>query len=149
MAERLFDSGDLRAFWNRSPSRASKLVDRGMAMAASPAAMAAGAKIVCLCLSDAKAVRAMLFAADGIIAGVKRADAPLVVDFSTSSPLEARELAGDYKRAVGGRWLDAPVSGGAGKAATGRLSFGTSRLRPSCASASTAMISPSFWAISP
>jgi 3-hydroxyisobutyrate dehydrogenase len=45
----------------------------------------------------------------------------LVIDFSTSSPVDTKQLAAEYRTRMGGRWMDAPVSGGAARAASGEL----------------------------
>jgi 3-hydroxyisobutyrate dehydrogenase len=90
-------------------------------MASSPATAAEGARLICFCLTDGAAVREVMFGPNGCIDGCDSAAPPLIVDFSTSSPLETRRLAEEFRTRVGGRWLDAPVSGGAARAALGDL----------------------------
>ncbi len=121
MALRLLRAGLLLAYWNRHANRASALSDAGGTMASSPASAAEGARLICLCLTDGAAVRDVMFGPNGCINGCDRAAPPLIVDFSTSSPLETRQLADEYRTRVHGRWLDSPVSGGSARAALGDL----------------------------
>jgi len=121
MAVRLWQAGLLRAFWNRSARHAAMLNEHGMTAATSPAAATANVSMACLCLLDAKAVQQVVLGPDGVVDGIKDGAAPLIVDFSTSSPAETRKLADEYRRRTGGHWLDAPVSGGTARAAQGDL----------------------------
>jgi 3-hydroxyisobutyrate dehydrogenase-like beta-hydroxyacid dehydrogenase len=121
MALRLLRAGLLRAYWNRRANRASVLSGEGLTMASSPAAAADGAQLICFCLTDGPAVHDVMFGPDGCINGCAIGAPPLIVDFSTSSPLETRRLADEYRTRAGGSWLDAPVSGGAARAAKGDL----------------------------
>jgi 3-hydroxyisobutyrate dehydrogenase len=121
LAVRLLEAGLLRAFWNRSARHAAALNERGLTVAPSPAAAAAQVNIVCLCLLDAKAVRQVVLGPNGVVEGIKEGAAPLIIDFSTSSPAETRKLAEEYHHRTAGHWLDAPVSGGPARAAQGDL----------------------------
>jgi 3-hydroxyisobutyrate dehydrogenase len=121
MALRLLRAGLLRTYWNRHANRATALIAEGATTAATPAAAADGARLICLCLTDGAAVRHVMFGPDGCINGCDSEAPPLIVDFSTSSPVETRQLAGEYQTRVNGRWLDSPVSGGAARAALGDL----------------------------
>jgi len=121
MALRMLQAGYLRSYWNRSVDRASALRDGGLTMAHSPAAAAFGARLICLCLTDGAAVRDVIFGPNGCIDGCDSGAPPLIVDFSTASPLETKQLAEEFRARVGGSWLDAPVSGGAARAAQGDL----------------------------
>jgi 3-hydroxyisobutyrate dehydrogenase len=121
MALRILRAGYLRSYWNRSANRASALGDSGLSMAGSSAAAADGARLICLCLTDGAAARDVMFGPNGCIDGCDRGAPPLIVDFSTASPLETKKLGDEYRARVGGSWLDAPVSGGAARAAQGDL----------------------------
>ena len=91
--------------------------------AASLAEVGAAAEIVVTMLPDSKVVRAVVLGRDGE-PGLAAALRPgsVVVDMSSSYPLDTRALAKDLgarKIAV----IDAPVSGGVGKAVTGTLAI--------------------------
>ncbi len=119
MAARCRAAGlDLRV-WNRSPGKAASLSDAGATACANPAEAARGAALLCLCLTDATAVEAVMFGADGAV-GALAADA-LVIDFSTIGPAATRQLAERVKREAGASWLDCPVSGGVRGAVAGAL----------------------------
>jgi 2-hydroxy-3-oxopropionate reductase len=72
-------------------------------------AVAENAEVVIIMVPDTPDVAAVLFGADGVIAGLKKGS--LVIDMSSISPIETKE----YAAAVAGKgcdYLDAPVSGG-------------------------------------
>jgi 3-hydroxyisobutyrate dehydrogenase len=106
--------------WNRTPGRAAELVDLGVTMAATPAAVAAASDIVVTIVSDTPDVEAVLFGRDGVAEGAKRGS--LVVDMSTISPSATRDFA-ERLAAKGVAMLDAPVSGGSEGAKKGTLSI--------------------------
>ena len=119
MAANLLAAGFPLVVHNRTSSREDPLVALGARRAASPAAAARGAALVCLCLSDDTAVRQVLLdgpapALDGLSPG------SLVVDCSTIAPATSEQLAERLaERGVG--YLDAPVTGGTEGARAGRL----------------------------
>jgi 3-hydroxyisobutyrate dehydrogenase len=86
--------------------------------AASPRAAAAGADAVFVMVADAAQARAALSGEHGAL-GALRPGAAVVV-CSTVGPDAMAELADDI-RGAGGRPVDAPVSGGTARAATGDL----------------------------
>ena len=69
------------------------------------------ADIVFLMLPDTPDVEAVLFAEDGVAAGLKGSAAKVVVDMSFISPVATKDFAKRIE-AVGAQYLDAPVSGG-------------------------------------
>jgi 2-hydroxy-3-oxopropionate reductase len=79
------------------------------AVAPTAAAVAAGAEIVITMVPDTPDVEAVLFGADGVAAGLK--PGTLVIDMSSISPTQTKIFAEKIK-ALGGEYLDAPVSGG-------------------------------------
>ena len=106
--------------WNRTPGRASELGDLGVAIAASPAAVAAASDVIVTIVSDTPDVEDVLFGPDGVASGA--ASGSLVVDMSTISPSATRVFAvrlALQKVAM----LDAPVSGGSEGAKKGTLSI--------------------------
>ncbi len=116
MAANLLKAGFPLTVHNRSPEREAPLAQAGAATAPSPAAAVATAELVCLCLSDDRAVHEVLEAA---VAGLRPGS--LVVDFSTIAPATSQALA----TALAARrvaYLDAPVTGGTEGARAGTLS---------------------------
>ncbi|MGK2849615.1 MAG: NAD(P)-dependent oxidoreductase [Candidatus Limnocylindrales bacterium] len=95
--------------WNRTPGRAGELADLGVAFAATPAAAAAEADIVVVCVSDTPDVEAVLFGEDGVAEGAR--DGSLVIDCSTIAPSGSWDFAARL-RERGLAMIDAPVSGG-------------------------------------
>ncbi|HEX8860326.1 MAG TPA: NAD(P)-dependent oxidoreductase [Actinomycetes bacterium] len=106
--------------YNRTPARMQPLADAGAATAASPAALASGADVVFVCVSDTPDVEQVLLGDDGVLEGAR--PGTLVVDMSTISPRATRELA-QRLREADVAMLDAPVSGGSEGAAKGTLSI--------------------------
>jgi putative dehydrogenase len=86
--------------------------------AATPAAAAAGADIVVSVVVNAAQTEAVLFGPDGV-AGVMPAGA-VFVSSATMDPAVARRLAHRLE-STGRHYLDAPISGGSGRAASGEL----------------------------
>jgi 2-hydroxy-3-oxopropionate reductase len=106
--------------YNRTPERMQPLADAGAATAASPAALAANADVVFVCVSDTPDVEQVLLGEDGVLQGARQGT--LVVDMSTISPRATRDLAARLREADVAM-LDAPVSGGSEGAAKGTLSI--------------------------
>jgi 2-hydroxy-3-oxopropionate reductase len=104
--------------WDLSSAARDAAASDGIEIAADPTAVAAGASIVLLSLPDAAAVRAALLGPGGLLAA-GRADL-LVVDTSTTTPVDARLLAQELL-ALGTGFLDAPVTGGPAGATAGTL----------------------------
>jgi 3-hydroxyisobutyrate dehydrogenase-like beta-hydroxyacid dehydrogenase len=118
MAGRVLQAGHALALWNRTPQRADALVAMGAARADTPAALAATADVIGLCVTDAAALHEVVFGAQGVAAGLR--SGLVLVDHSTVHPQVARELAARLAP-LGAAWVDAPVSGGPAGAREGRL----------------------------
>jgi 3-hydroxyisobutyrate dehydrogenase len=119
MSRRLVNAGHEVAVWNRSTDKAKALIEAGAKLAASPREVAASASIIFMCVTDAAAVKDVVFGAEGL-ASVPGAG-KLVVDFSSIHPDRARTIAARLEAANGMRWIDAPVSGGTKGAEEGTL----------------------------
>lgn len=121
MAGHLQAAGHRVTVYNRTDEKAQRWVARyGGASAPTPAAAAAGAELVCLCVGNDDDVRSVVFSSDGIFAGMP-ANAVLV-DHTTASAELARELEQEASaRQLG--FLDAPVSGGQAGAENGALTI--------------------------
>ena len=116
----LLRAGYAVTVWNRSADKCAPAVAAGAAQAATPADLARASDVVMCCLTNAKAVDAVVFGADGI-AGVKGPS--LLIDFSSMDPALTRDF-GDRLRAANGMgWVDAPVSGGTPAATAGTLTI--------------------------
>ena len=89
-------------------------------VAASPLEAAQGASRLVSVVVNAAQTRAVLFGEGGAAAGLK--PGALVVSCATLSPQDAREIAAECA-ARGFLYLDAPISGGAAKAAQGALTI--------------------------
>jgi 3-hydroxyisobutyrate dehydrogenase len=121
MTLRLLAAGYRVIAFNRTPGRLQAVRDAGAEVADSPAAVAAGADIVFLCLTDTHAVEEVTFGEAGLAAGGKAGK--LVVDCSSISPDATRRIADRLAATAGTRWVDAPVSGGVEGARRGTLIF--------------------------
>jgi 3-hydroxyisobutyrate dehydrogenase-like beta-hydroxyacid dehydrogenase len=105
---RLMAAGHHVTGWNRSKDKAKPLVDKGMAFADTPRAVAEASEIVFSCLTDGAAVRAVALGSDGIITGL-RPDG-VYLDMSTIAPDASRAIAAEFAD-KGLVMLDAPISG--------------------------------------
>jgi 3-hydroxyisobutyrate dehydrogenase len=119
MTRRLLNAGHDVAVWNRSASKAAKLVEAGASLARSPRDVAATASIIFMCVTDAHAVEEVVFGSEGLAAAP--GTGKLVVDFSSIHPDAARATAARLKATNGMGWIDAPVSGGTKGAEEGTL----------------------------
>jgi 3-hydroxyisobutyrate dehydrogenase-like beta-hydroxyacid dehydrogenase len=116
-ADRLLDAGFELMVHNRSPGPADPFARRGVAVAASPGELAAGADVVLTSLSDDAALASVA----AVVLSEARPGAVLV-DTSTVSPeASARVAAG--AAAAGVEYLRAPVSGNPGVVRAGNVAF--------------------------
>ena len=120
MALNLLAAGHHLTVHNRSRDRELSLVEAGAQRAASPAAVAAAAEVVIICVSDTPDVEAVILGPEGVIAGAQ--PQTLVIDMSTISPTATRTIANQLA-ARQLAMLDAPVSGGSEGAKNGTLSI--------------------------
>lgn len=120
MAENLLSSGARVVGHNRSRAAVEDLRARGLRPARSPGEVAGATDAVILMLPDTDAVEEVLLGDRGVVAGL-RADA-LVIDMGTTAVMPTRRFAAEVSGA-GGRYVDAPVSGGAVGAREATLSI--------------------------
>ena len=118
MVRRLLAAGFPVAVWNRSSNKVAPALEHGARAATSPAELARGAEIVMTCVTDQRALDAVLFSPQGVAEGGARGK--LVVDFSSIAPDAARAFALRLER-LGMGLVDAPVSGGVPGAEKGTL----------------------------
>jgi len=110
-----------RVFVNsRNLAAVDEMVGYGMQAVTSPRDAAKNAEVIVLTLFDAASIQAVLMGEKGIITGLRRGG--LVIDMGTTDVVATREFA-RLVAAVGGSYLDAPVSGGTRGAADGSLTI--------------------------
>ena len=120
MAARLAAAGfDVRGA-DPVPEAREALVDAGGRAFATAQEAAEGASVVITMLPDGKVVRDVLLGSGG--AAEVLAPGALVVDMSSSAPLDTRSLAADLA-ALGISMIDAPVSGGVRRVLDGTLTI--------------------------
>jgi len=121
MAGHLARAGHRVTVYNRTPARAAKWVEQyGGASASTPAAAAAGAEVVLMCVGNDDDVRSVALGTDGAVPAMKRDT--ILVDHTTASAQVAREVHA-AAAAAGVGFLDAPVSGGQAGAENGKLTI--------------------------
>jgi 3-hydroxyisobutyrate dehydrogenase len=82
------------------------VVARGATEATSAAELAAASDIVMLCLTTSNVVEKLVYADDGILAGIK--EGAVLVDFGTSIPASTRKIGADLSK-KGAGMVDAPL----------------------------------------
>lgn len=117
MVANLVEDGHEVVVYNRTRSKAEAI--DGVEVVGSPAEVAAGSRLVMICVSDTPDVEAVVTGDEGVLAGAEKGS--LIVDHSTISPSATIELA-DMASGSGVGWVDAPVSGGSEGAQRGTLS---------------------------
>jgi len=120
MARRLAACGYPVTGYDVDGPRARAAEEGGVALVASPAAVAEAADVVLSSLPDPAAVRRAYLGTDGVVAKARRGTT--FVDVSTIDPDTWREVAA-AAQAIGADCLDAPVSGGPAEAGSGKLVF--------------------------
>jgi 3-hydroxyisobutyrate dehydrogenase-like beta-hydroxyacid dehydrogenase len=119
MAGNLLQNGHsvvIAAHRNRDPI--ARLVAKGAIEVANPAEAAARSDAALLILPTSREVEEVIFGSEGIVSAMK--PSYTLVDMGTCLPADTRRLAARVK-AIGARFLDAPVSGGVEGARAGTL----------------------------
>ena len=121
MAGHLARAGHSVVVYNRTPAKAAQWVEKyGGSAAPTPAAAAADATLVMMCVGNDDDVRAVALGPTGAVAAMRAGS--VLVDHTTASATVAREVHAAAKaRSVG--FLDAPVSGGQAGAENGKLTI--------------------------
>ncbi len=117
-ARRALATGHGVTTWNRSPGRASELVEQGAREADSPAEAAAGSDVALVVLADDNAVLDICGGSSGLAATL--GPTTVLVNVSTVSPDTSRQLADICPT---DRFLDAPVMGAPQNVADGHARF--------------------------
>jgi 3-hydroxyisobutyrate dehydrogenase len=120
MARRIVDAGLTLTVFDVAAGPVAELAAAGAHSAVSPREVIAVSDVVGVCVRDDAEVRAVVSADDGIAAGA--APGKIVAIHSTILPRTVREIAADLApRGVG--VVDACITGGAGGAAQGKLTY--------------------------
>lgn len=120
MAQSLRRSGFSVVGYDAVFANVERFVAEGGAGAATPAEAATDADVIVCVVLNAAQTEAVLFGENGITGAAK--SGPVFVSSATMDPAAARRLGGKFE-AAGGLYLDAPVSGGAARAAKGELTI--------------------------
>lgn len=118
MAANIAKKGFPLQVWNRHHERAYGLMSFGAVLKSTPRECAEGVKVVITMVSDDKALFDVLERPNGLLIGLEKDT--VVVDMSTVGRAAALRAA-DLVRSVGGRFVDAPVSGSVGPAEKAEL----------------------------
>jgi 3-hydroxyisobutyrate dehydrogenase len=116
MARRIVDAGFPTTLWARREQSLEPFRDSAAAIADTPAALGAVSDVVCICVVTDRDVEQVLDGRDGAMAAM--APGSIVVIHSTIHPDTCRRLQEAHPEL---RVIDAPVSGGAGRADEGKL----------------------------
>src|SRR6202163_2922656 len=119
MVLRLLEKGHTVIGYNRTPSKAARLTEKGMTLAASPKQVAAASDFTFSMVTNSAALGAIVEGPDGLLAGL--AAGKTLIDMSTVSPEFSRSVAAKV-RAKGADMVDAPVSGSVITLQEGKLS---------------------------
>lgn len=124
MTQRLLAAGYEVHVWNRSADKIKPLADKGAQVRASITELARLVDLIMVCVTDSRAVEAVVENADsphGCLLDGIRAD-QVIVDFSSIAPDVTRRLA-DVVAQREVQWVDCPVSGGVAGAQQGTLAM--------------------------
>jgi 3-hydroxyisobutyrate dehydrogenase-like beta-hydroxyacid dehydrogenase len=108
MVDRLLAKGHTVTGYNRTRSKAERLIAKGMKFAESPREVANAADVVLSMVTNGSALKGIAEGPKGFLAGLSAGK--ILVDISTVGPDLSREIA-EKVRALGADMLDAPVSG--------------------------------------
>jgi 3-hydroxyisobutyrate dehydrogenase-like beta-hydroxyacid dehydrogenase len=105
---RLMVAGHKVTGWNRSRERAAPLIDKGMAWADSPAAVARASHLTFSIVTDGAAVKQVALGENGVLSGMQ--PGAVYVDMGTIAADVTRSVAAEFEK-HGFAMLDAPLSG--------------------------------------
>lgn len=137
IAGRLLERGHALRLYDPDPLKMAPLAARGAHAAASPAEAARGAAFVITSLNAAAIVRRAVLGEGG--AAESLGAEALLIDMSSIDPPSTRALGDALRQRCGAGWVDAPLSGGAPKAATGQLTVMAGGTEADVARAATLM----------
>jgi 3-hydroxyisobutyrate dehydrogenase len=106
MVENLQKKGFKPIVMDLNKDAVATVVGRGATEASSAAELAAASDIIMLCLTTSNVVEQLVYAEDGILAGIK--EGAVLVDFGTSIPASTRKIGADIAK-KGAGMIDAPL----------------------------------------
>jgi len=106
MVENLQKKGFEPIVMDLNKEAVAAVVARGATEAKSAKELAAASDIVMLCLTTSKVVEMLVYAEDGILAGIK--EGAVLIDFGTSIPASTRKIGADLAK-KGAGMIDAPL----------------------------------------
>ena len=106
MVENLQNRGFELVVMDLNKDAVAKVVARGGKTASSAMELAAASDIVMLCLTTSAVVESIVYAEDGILAGIR--EGAVLIDFGTSIPASTRKIGADLAR-KGAGMIDAPL----------------------------------------
>ena len=106
MVENLQKKGFKPIVMDLNKEAVAAVVARGATEATSARELAAAADIVMLCLTTSAVVEKLVYAEDGILAGIK--EGAVLIDFGTSIPASTRKIGADLAK-KGAGMIDAPL----------------------------------------
>ena len=122
MARNLHGKGFNVCVRDIEPRACAEAAAAGMTVCVSPAALAVHAGLIILVVVDAAQIDAVLFGADGVVAGASAGRGKTVMICSTIAPEDTERFArGLAERGLA--LIDAPISGGPARAADGSMSM--------------------------
>lgn len=120
MALRLHEQGFVVSVRDIDPARAALAADAGLVCAATPAALARACELVVVAVVDAAQTEAVLLAGDGVVAGAPPGRCVMLCP--TIAPADTERFASELAER-GIDCIDAPMSGGPGRARDGSMSL--------------------------
>ncbi len=117
---RLLETGNALRVFDLDPEKLAALEEKGAVVAASAADAARGSDYVIMSLNAASIVEIAAFGEAGIAEGA--AAGTILIDMSSIDPKSTERFA-ERAKSLGLAWVDAPLSGGAPKAAIGELTL--------------------------
>jgi 3-hydroxyisobutyrate dehydrogenase-like beta-hydroxyacid dehydrogenase len=120
MVENLQKKGFTPTVMDLNPQAVAAVVARGARVASSAAELAAASDIIMLCLTTSKVVESLVYAPDGILAGIK--PGAVLIDFGTSIPASTRKIGADLA-SRGAGMVDAPLGRTPAHAKEGKLNI--------------------------
>lgn len=106
MVECLQSNGFKPVVMDLNKDAVAAVVARGATEARTPAELAAASDIIMLCLTTTAVVEKLVYADDGILAGIR--EGAVLIDFGTSIPASTRKIGADLAR-KGAGMIDAPL----------------------------------------
>ncbi len=108
IANNLRKAGHEITVWNRTPSKADHIVSKGGKLARTARECASGKDLVFTCLSDDKALEAVLEGPDGVLAALASGD--VLVDMSTAG-IRAARSSSEQAAKRGASFVASPILG--------------------------------------